>query len=102
VSSASHVDSLNKDQINYTLLYFSDTEWNRARAYILRNQYDLLRIIVNKLFLYTRMYEGEEKVKTDLLCRALSKFYELQSIQGNYDEALTFAEEAYCLQSGPP
>jgi tetratricopeptide (TPR) repeat protein len=34
-------------------------------------------------------------MKTDFLCKALAVLYELQRYQGNYDEALILAEEAY-------
>jgi tetratricopeptide (TPR) repeat protein len=41
------------------------------------------------------LYEGEEEDKTDLVCEALRKSYELHRDQGKYHEALTFAEEGY-------
>jgi tetratricopeptide (TPR) repeat protein len=41
------------------------------------------------------MYEGEEEEKTNLLWKALRQSYELHALQGNYDEAFIFAEEAY-------
>jgi hypothetical protein len=53
-----------------------------------------LRIIVNKL-LYAKLYEGEEELKTNLVCFAFRKSYEFHRKQGNFDEALIFAEEAY-------
>jgi hypothetical protein len=42
------------------------------------------------------MYEGKEKLKTDLLFSALKKLiHVLRSTQENYVDALAFAEECY-------
>jgi tetratricopeptide (TPR) repeat protein len=94
VSSASHIDSLNKDQINYLLFHFSQTEWNIAGIYIGRNQFDLAKNHCQQALIFARMYEEEEE-KTYLLGKALRRSYEFHTLQGNYAEALTFAEEAY-------
>jgi tetratricopeptide (TPR) repeat protein len=95
VSSASHVGSLDKDQINRTLFHFSQTEWNIARVYIRRSQFDRAENHCQQALIFAKLYEGKEELKTDLVCKALQRSYELHRNQGNYDEALVFAEEAY-------
>jgi tetratricopeptide (TPR) repeat protein len=44
---------------------------------------------------FCETFEGKEEDKTNLVRRALGSFYQLRREQSNYDEALTFAEEAY-------
>jgi tetratricopeptide (TPR) repeat protein len=95
LSRSSRIGNLDKDQINRTSFHFSQTEWNIARVYIRRNQFDLAKNHCQQALFYARMYEGEEEVKTDLLCKALIESYVLHTHEGNYDEALIFAEEAY-------
>lgn len=41
------------------------------------------------------MYEGTEEEKADELCRAFSTYGELRAAQGNYVDAVIFAEENY-------
>jgi tetratricopeptide (TPR) repeat protein len=95
VSSSSHIGSLDEDQINHTLFHFSLTEWNIARVYIRRNQFDLAENHCQQALIFAKLYEGKEEDKTYLVYKALQRSYELHSNQGNYDEALVFAEEAY-------
>jgi tetratricopeptide (TPR) repeat protein len=95
VSSAGHIDSLDKDQINDTLFFFSQAERNMANIYTNSSQFNLAENHCQQALIFAKLYEGEEEDKTDLLCKALRRFYEFHSLQGNYDEALTFAEEAY-------
>ena len=95
VSSASHIGSLDKDQINYTLFYFSQTERNMGSICVGRSQFDLAENHCQQALIFAKLYEGKEELKTDLLCKALRGSYNFHSHQGNYDEALIFAEEAY-------
>jgi tetratricopeptide (TPR) repeat protein len=89
------VSSLNKDQIDYTLGIFSVTERNMGSIYMNRNEFVLAEDHCQQALTYAKLYDGKEELKTDSLCEALSALYELQRDQGNYDEALTLAEEAY-------
>jgi tetratricopeptide (TPR) repeat protein len=95
VSSASHIGSLDKDQINHTLFHFSQTERNMGLSYIRRNQFDLAENHCQQALIFAKLYEGKEELKTYLVYEALRVSYELHRDQGNYNEALTFAEEAY-------
>jgi tetratricopeptide (TPR) repeat protein len=91
----SHVGSLDKDQINHTLKLFSQTERNIAAICKRRNQFDQAENHCQQALFYAKFFEGKEEDKADVVCRALNTFYTLRRDQGNYDEALTFAEEAY-------
>jgi hypothetical protein len=95
VSNTSHIDSLEKDQINDTVLYFSRVERIIAGIYTRRSQFDRAENHRQQALIFAKLYEGKEEQKTDLVCLAFNRSYELQRGQGNYDEALIFAEEAY-------
>jgi tetratricopeptide (TPR) repeat protein len=95
VSSASHIDSLDKDQINGILTYLSQAERNMGSIYIRRSQFDLAENHCQQGLIFAKLYEGKEEDKTDLIFSALSTSYEFHTYQGNYEEALTYAEEAY-------
>jgi hypothetical protein len=95
VNCTSHIDRLDKDQINYTISYFVQTECNIGSIHQHRNEFILAEDHCQQALSYARMYEGEEEFKTDLLCSALNTLYELRSNQGNYVDALAFAEEIY-------
>jgi tetratricopeptide (TPR) repeat protein len=95
LSGTSHKDSLDKNQINKTLFYFSQTERNMGAIYKNRIEFVLAERHFQRALSFARLYEGEEDEKTDILYLALNTFYVLRRDQDNYDEALTFAEEAY-------
>jgi tetratricopeptide (TPR) repeat protein len=95
VSSANHIDSLDKDQINCTLSYLSQTERIMGSIYLGRNQFDRAENHCQQALIFAKLYEGKEELKTGLLYEALRKSYEVHRDQGKDDEALTFAEEAY-------
>jgi tetratricopeptide (TPR) repeat protein len=63
--------------------------------YIRRSQFDRAENHCQQALIFAKLYEGKEELKTDLLCKALQTSYRLHRNQGNYDEALVFAEEAY-------
>jgi tetratricopeptide (TPR) repeat protein len=89
------IDSLDEDQINHTLVYFTQTERKMGAIYKRRNEFNLAEDYCQRALTYARLYEGEEETKTGLLYSALIGLYELYMYQGNYDEALNFVEEAY-------
>jgi tetratricopeptide (TPR) repeat protein len=89
------INSLDEDQINTTLAYFTQTERNMGEICSRRNEFNLAANHCQRALSYARLYEGEEEVKTDLLCAALIALFEFYRNQGNYDEALTLVEEAY-------
>jgi tetratricopeptide (TPR) repeat protein len=91
----SHIGSLDKDQINHTLMLFSQTERNMAEICTDRNQFDRAEKHSQQALSYAKLFEGKEEDKADVVCSALKTFYELRRDRGNYDEALIFAEEAY-------
>jgi tetratricopeptide (TPR) repeat protein len=95
VSNTSQIDSLDKDQINSTLLYFTQTEVRMGIIYKYRNEFNLAEDYCQRALTYARLFEGEEELKTDLLYSALIGLYEIYRNQGNYDEASIFVEEAY-------
>jgi tetratricopeptide (TPR) repeat protein len=90
-----HVDSLDKDQINHTLMLFSQTECSIATIYKRRNQFGLAENHCQQALSYAKLFEGKEEHKTDVVFSALRAFYTLRRDQMNYTEALIFAEEAY-------
>jgi hypothetical protein len=63
----SQIDSLDEDQINYTLAYFTQTERYMGTFYKCRNEFNLAEDYCQRALTYNRLYEGEEEVKTDLL-----------------------------------
>jgi tetratricopeptide (TPR) repeat protein len=91
----SHIDSLEKVQINHISMLFSQTERIIAEICKRKNQFDLAENHCQQALSYAKLFEGKEEDKTDLVLSALESFYEIRRDQGNYDEALTFAEEAY-------
>jgi hypothetical protein len=95
VNCTSHIDSLSKDQINHTILHFLQTECNIGMIYQHRNEFVLAEDHLQRGLSSARMYEGKEELKTNLLCSALRSLYELRRDQGNFVDALAFAEEIY-------
>jgi tetratricopeptide (TPR) repeat protein len=95
VNCTGHIDSLDKDQIDFTLMAFSRIESNIGMIHRHRNEFVLAEGHCQQALSYARMYDVEEKEKTNLLCSALSSLYTLRSYQGNYIDALAYAEESY-------
>jgi tetratricopeptide (TPR) repeat protein len=91
----SQIDSLDKNLINHTLVYFIQTESTMGSIYKRRNELNLAKDHCQRALTYARLYDGEEETKTGLLNNALIGVYEIYGIEGNYDEALIFVEEAY-------
>jgi tetratricopeptide (TPR) repeat protein len=109
VNRTSHTDSLDKDQIHYTIYHFVKTECYIGRIHQHRNEFILAEDHCQQALSYARMFEvGEEdktnllytlrqlsEDKTKLLCFTLSQLSELRNFQGDYGGALAFAEESY-------
>eukprot|EP00596_Hydrurales_sp_CCMP1899_P010432 CAMPEP_0119038508 /NCGR_PEP_ID=MMETSP1177-20130426/7476_1 /TAXON_ID=2985 /ORGANISM="Ochromonas sp, Strain CCMP1899" /LENGTH=322 /DNA_ID=CAMNT_0007001193 /DNA_START=614 /DNA_END=1582 /DNA_ORIENTATION=+ len=93
--STGQIDSMSKDQANEILELSTITENDIAIVYMHRNQFNLVETHCQRGLSYARLYEGTEDKKTDLLSRALRSFYRLRLVEGNYANALIFAEEAY-------
>jgi hypothetical protein len=94
-SSTGQIDSMTKDQKNEIFYLTSIAETGVAIVYINRSQFNLVETHSQRSLSYARLYEGAEEKKTDLLCGALNTFYNLRSREGNYTDALPFAEEVY-------
>jgi tetratricopeptide (TPR) repeat protein len=89
------IDSLDEDQINYTLLCITKIERNMGAIYGGRNDFNLAEDHCQRALTYARLFEGTEETKTDLLRAALIGLYEIRRCHGNYDKGLVFVEEAY-------
>jgi tetratricopeptide (TPR) repeat protein len=87
------IDSLDKDQINLTVMIFSQAEHNIGLIHMHRNNFDLAENCCQRALSYARLYEGKEEWKTESLCKALKTCYELHLCQGNHTDALIYAEE---------
>jgi tetratricopeptide (TPR) repeat protein len=94
-NSTSRIDSLDKDQINFVLFSLSTTERNIAIILRRKNEFVLAESHCQQALSHARLYEGGEEDKIDLVCSALTAYYNLRAFQGNYIDALPFAEEAY-------
>jgi tetratricopeptide (TPR) repeat protein len=78
------------------VLYFlSTTERNIAIILKLKNEFILAESYCQQALSNAKLYEGTEEKKTDLVCDALRALYDTSAFQGNYIDALPFAEEAY-------
>lgn len=94
-NSTSRTDDLDKSEINLVLELLSFTERGIGSVHTHRNQFLSSEEHCERAISYARLYEGEEKEKTRLLCYALRIMYELQTTQENHTYALVFATEAY-------
>jgi tetratricopeptide (TPR) repeat protein len=96
-NSTSQINSLDRDQINFVSCFLSTTERNIAIILRQRNEFELAESYCQQALSHARLYEGTEEKKIDILCSALTAYYELRSFQGKYVDALPFVEEAYDL-----
>jgi tetratricopeptide (TPR) repeat protein len=92
---ASRVDSLSKDQIDLILELLSDTEGSLGTIFTHQSHFDKSQNHHERALSYVRRYNEEGKTKTTLLLKALSRYSQLRTIEGNYEDAVTLAEEAY-------
>jgi tetratricopeptide (TPR) repeat protein len=94
-NSTGRIDSMTKDQMNEISYQSSSIEIRIAIIHMQRSQFNLVETHCQRGLSHARLYEGTEDKKTDLLCGDLRTFYRLRKSEGNYPDALTFAEEAY-------
>jgi tetratricopeptide (TPR) repeat protein len=87
--------SLAGDQINQILRLSSSTEYMTAIVHLHRNQLDRAASYFQRGLCFARMYEGEEAEKSNLPCKTLRVYGNLQSMQGNLAAVVASAEEAY-------
>lgn len=100
LNSTSPVDDLGKGEVSHLLMVLSKMECRIARLHIRRASRQMLPFNLGedhlKLSLsYARRFEGDEIMKADLLCGALTLYSNLRAMEENYADASTFAEEAY-------
>jgi tetratricopeptide (TPR) repeat protein len=95
LDAASRVNSLSKDQIDCILELLSSTESCLGISYTNKSQIDMSEYHYERALSYARRYNEEGKTKTTLFLKALSSYSQLRMIEGNYEDAVTLAEEAY-------
>jgi hypothetical protein len=61
LNCTSHIDSLDKDQIDYTLLIFSKTERNMGAVSMHRNELDLAENHCQRALSFARLYGGKKR-----------------------------------------
>jgi hypothetical protein len=86
---------LNSTSLIHLLSICTFTERNIAFIHLHRNRFNLAESHSQRALSSARQYEGVEEQKIDLLCKTLRICGNLQATQGNYVEAVAFAEEAY-------
>jgi hypothetical protein len=96
-NSTSQIDKLDKYQMDFLLRLLSSTEHDIALVLKQRNELELAESYCQQALSHARLYQGTEEDKSDLICRNLRALYDLRGIQGNFVDALPFAEEAYDL-----
>jgi tetratricopeptide (TPR) repeat protein len=87
---------LDKDQINQMLVLLSETERSTATMQYHINHFDLAENHCQRAVAFAKLYDRTEK-NTVLLPEALKRFCDIRIAQGNYADAVSFAEEAYNL-----
>jgi hypothetical protein len=88
-------DVLNKDDTNFILHLLANNECDIACVYMHRYEFGLAELHCQRALHYAKRYDGEEELKTSLLCKTFTAYGSLRSSQGNYGDAVTFFEEAY-------
>jgi tetratricopeptide (TPR) repeat protein len=96
-NSTSHIDNLDKDQINTILDLLSTTERTIGEVLKQRNEFELAESYCQQALSHARLYKGKEEDKTDFVCSALRVICDIRAFQGNHIDALPIAEEAYNL-----
>jgi tetratricopeptide (TPR) repeat protein len=96
-NSISQIDSLDKDQIKFVTNFLSTTELNIGIILRHRNEFELAESYCQQALSHARLYEGTEGDKIDLICNSLRANCDHRIFQGNFVDALPFAEEAYDL-----
>jgi tetratricopeptide (TPR) repeat protein len=96
-NSTSQIDNPDKYLMGFLLHLLSTTERNIGTVFRKRNEFELAESYCQQALSHARLYEGTEEDKADLICSALTAYYNLRGIQSNFIDALPFAEEAYDL-----
>jgi hypothetical protein len=91
------INILSKEQQDSLLVQLFFTEQGMAKITINRRQFNSAEGHCQQSLAYSRRYglEGEEKIT--LIFHALENYSYLRQRQGNYSDAVTFAEECYNL-----
>jgi hypothetical protein len=89
------LDSLDRKQKSIIVTLLSQMERQVGSIHIHRNEFDLGEMHCQRAITYARQHEGLEEEKTGLLYSAFRTCYDLRMAQGNYNDALICAEEAY-------
>jgi tetratricopeptide (TPR) repeat protein len=89
-------DSPNEDEIN-SLEQLDYTEQSMATIAMHRRQFDLAEGHCQRSLAYSRRYGLEGEKKITMIFTALGTYCSLRENQGNYSDAVTFAEECYNL-----
>jgi hypothetical protein len=92
--ASDRIDNLKEDEILY---YLFETERNMASISMKRWQFDVTEGHCQRSLAYSRRFGREGIDKTTLIFIALKAYFSLREHQGNYSEAVNFAEEAYNL-----
>eukprot|EP00596_Hydrurales_sp_CCMP1899_P004405 CAMPEP_0119037346 /NCGR_PEP_ID=MMETSP1177-20130426/5672_1 /TAXON_ID=2985 /ORGANISM="Ochromonas sp, Strain CCMP1899" /LENGTH=246 /DNA_ID=CAMNT_0006998515 /DNA_START=224 /DNA_END=960 /DNA_ORIENTATION=+ len=92
--ASDRIDHLKEDEILY---YLFETERNMASIFMKRRQFDVTEGHCQRSLAYSRRFGREGIDKTTLIFIALKAYFSLREHQGNYSDAVNFAEEAYNL-----
>jgi tetratricopeptide (TPR) repeat protein len=90
-------DNLSKEQIDTLLNELFITEQNMACIALNRRQFDLAEKHLQRCLAYSKRYGLEGENKINMIFTALVSYCNLREGQGNYIDAVTFAEECYIL-----
>jgi hypothetical protein len=91
------IDSLNEDQIHFSMQHLYYTEQSMAAITMHRRQFDLAEGHCQRCLTYSRKYGLEGEKKITMIFTASKLFCHLRNFQCNYSGALSFAEECYNL-----
>jgi hypothetical protein len=94
-SSSRVVDSDELYDVHHIIVLLSNTERNIAFVHEHRSEFDQAENHCHLAMSYAKLYEGEEGVRVDLLCRALKLFAEIRCSQNIFADAVAYAEESY-------
>jgi hypothetical protein len=95
--ASNRTDNLKEDQINNLLHKLFFTERNMAVISMQKRHFDITEGGFQRCLAYARRFGREGIEKTTLIFIALKNYFSLREHQGNYSDAVKFAEEAYNL-----
>jgi hypothetical protein len=91
------INILSNEQQDDSLGQLYRTEQNMAVITMNRRQFDLAEGHCQRCLAYSRRYGSEGEEKITMIFDTLIAYCSLRERQGNYSDALTFAEECYNL-----